>query len=342
MKATAVAPANIAFIKYWGKKDEALRLPLNSSLSMNLSGAYTTTTVEFPPNLLEDDIHMYSAPPRTKIQLPLKFGASKAIGSSEREKISHHLDRIRQKAKIWYKARVATINNFPSSAGLASSASGFAALTMAASEAFKLKLSEKELTVLARLGSGSACRSIPDGFVEWREGSSSGSSFAYSLLPSSYWKLCDVIAIVQNTPKDVSTSDGMSSIKTSPYWKGRINKIPDKIDRIKKALLEKNFQSLGEILEEDCLDMHRVLQTQNPPLYYWNDATIKIMENVRGWRKSGMPVYFTIDAGPNVHLICEAKDEKTLIEKVRNIFGVLEIISNKPAQGTKLSKKHLF
>src|SRR3982074_336513 len=143
MKATALAPSNIAFIKYWGKKDEDLRLPENGSISMNLSNLLTTTTVEFDPNYKDDEIF---------INDDLDYLMA-------RKRVIAHLDRIRSKAKIKDKAKVVSKNNFPSGTGLSSSASGFAALTVAAASAAGLKLSEKELSVLARLGSGSACRS---------------------------------------------------------------------------------------------------------------------------------------------------------------------------------------
>jgi len=164
-KATAIAPANIAFIKYWGKKDERLRLPMNSSVSMNLSNVFTKTTVKLLPHLKRDEI---------------VFLGEKTTKKEEKRAIKH-LERIRKKARIKTKAKVVTRNNFPKATGLASSAAGFAALTLAGTAAAGLKLSKKELSILARLGSGSACRSIPDGFVEWKKGTSSLTSYARML-----------------------------------------------------------------------------------------------------------------------------------------------------------------
>lgn len=148
MKSTAVAPANIAFIKYWGKADEEPRLPLNASLSMNLSACTTTTTVEFSPEFIDDQVSE----------------------GFDKKRIITHIDRLRKAAGIGLRATISTKNSFPTSSGVASSASGFAALTVAAAAALSLELTEKELTLFARLGSGSACRSIPDGFVEWKKG----------------------------------------------------------------------------------------------------------------------------------------------------------------------------
>jgi len=185
MKATAVAPANIAFIKYWGKADEVLRIALNDSVSMNLSGAYTTTTVDFSPDYTEDEVLFCSYP----LDIPSPKREFIKMDALEARRIVEHLDRVRKKSGIPDKAKVVTKNSFPKGAGAASSASGFAALTVAGFAAAGLKLSEKELTIFARLGSGSACRSIPDGFVVWQKGNSSETSYAYSLYPHTYWDL---------------------------------------------------------------------------------------------------------------------------------------------------------
>ncbi len=327
MRTTAIAPANIAFIKYWGRKDAKLRLPHNTSISMNLSASTTTTTVEFSKDLLKD-----------RVDLLEKGGFS----DSEVARVVRQLDVIREKLEKNLFARVATKNSFPKSSGAASSASGFAALTVAATTALGLTLSEKELTILARVGSGSACRSIPDGFVEWKTGETSDDSYAYSLFPSTHWDLRDILVIVENNAKDVSSSAGHNGIHTSPFFEKRLQELPDRIKRVTQGLEGKNLSTLGPAIEEDALSMHQVMQTQNPPLLYWNEGTKKIMKAAGDWRKEGIPVYFTIDAGPNVHLICEAKDETKVLERVREVNGVQQIIVNKPARGARLATEHLF
>lgn len=304
MKATAVAPANIAFIKYWGRKDKALRLPYNPSISMNLSACITTTTVEFSPDFTEDRV-------------------SKGF---HEERVIEHLDRLRKIAGTEFKANVMTKNSFPASAGIASSASGFAALTVAAAAALNLHLSEQELSVLSRLGSGSACRSISDGFVKW------DGEYAYSLYPHEYWDLRDILVIVDAHAKKTSSSEGHDNVETSPLFQKRLQELPSRIRKMERALREKNFLLFGEILEEDCLDMHGVMQTQDPPLMYWTDETKKLMEEVRDWRKEGLPVYFTIDAGPNVHLLCEAKHEREVLKRVQG----RQIIVNIPSKGAHI------
>ncbi len=314
MKATAIAPANIAFIKYWGRKDAKLRLPYNASISMNLSACTTTTTVEFSSNFEKDIV---------------------SEGFDEK-RIIVHIDRIRNIAKKLDRAKITTKNSFPKSAGIASSASGFAALTVAAASALGLKLSKKELSGFARLGSGSACRSIPDGFVKW------DGEFAYSLYPPEHWDIRDIIVIVDSTNKKVSSSEGHDNVRSSPFFEKRLQDLPGRIARLEKALKDKDFREFGKVIEEECLDMHHVMQTQNPPLFYWNDKTKEVMNAVKTWRKMGLSLYFTIDAGPNVHLICEGKDEKKVFNALQSIGGIESIIVNKPAQGARLIKDHLF
>ena len=152
--------------------------------------------------------------------------------------------------------------------------------------------------------------------------------FAHSLYPPSYWDLRDILVIVERGEKKISSSEGHSRVETSPNFPKRLAALPKRIKTLERALKQKDLRLFGEIIEEDCLDMHHVMQTQDPPLYYWNDETEKIMDEVRSWRKAGLPVYFTIDAGPNVHLICEAKNESALIKQLTG----REIIVNSPAE----------
>ena len=163
-KITARAYSNIAFIKYWGRKDEILRLPTNGSISMNLSNLFTTTTVEFSSQYTADEITIN--------------GKKDELMNN---RVIRHLDIVRKLKKVETRAKVVSINNFPTGTGLSSSASGFAALTLAAAKSIGLHLSEKELSILARQGSGSACRSIPNGFVEWENGEKSEDSYAKTI-----------------------------------------------------------------------------------------------------------------------------------------------------------------
>lgn len=326
MKATAKAHANIAFIKYWGRKDEILRLPANDSISMNLSEVFTITTVEFSEGYKKDEVEL----------------VGKKLEEKEEKRIVDHLDRIRNLAKIKTFAKVVTKNNFPTGTGIASSASGFAALTVAAVKASGLKLSEKQLSILARQGSGSACRSIPSGFVEWKSGSSSDSSYAHTLFPSDWLNIVDILAIVEKKTKKISSSEGHTLTGSGPFYKARILGMEDKLKKIKQALSNKDFKTFGEISEAEAVNMHAIMMTSVPPLFYWLPKTLEIILAVKKWRDEGLPVYFTIDAGPNIHLICQEENEQKVIRHLENIRGLKEIISNKPAKGTHLINKHLF
>jgi diphosphomevalonate decarboxylase len=325
MKVTAIAPSNIAFIKYWGKKDEVLRLPVNGSISMNLSNLLTTTTVEFSPDYEEDVVII------NKKQEPNE--GSRAI---------KHLDRIRKMAKIKYKAKVVTENNFPSGTGLSSSASGFAALSAAGVKAAGLSLSEKELSILARQGSGSACRSIPNGFTEWLDGNTSDTSYAVSLYPTDYWEIADVVAVVSKNKKEVSTTEGQKLANSSPFFALRVSRMEEKIKLIKKYIREKDFTRFGELVEAEALELHAIMMTSMPSLLYLLPASLKIMHLVKRWRSEGLETYFTVNTGQDIHIICRSKDIEKLETRLSQIPEVSKIIPNHTGKGVRLSDKHLF
>ncbi|KKQ34352.1 MAG: Diphosphomevalonate decarboxylase [Microgenomates group bacterium GW2011_GWA2_37_6] len=319
MKVTAQAPSNIAFVKYWGRKNEELRLPENGSISMNLSGLQTTTTVEFDDKFEEDEII---------------FNGKKE--NLENNRAVKHLDRVRELAKIDLKAKIETSNNFPTGTGLSSSASGFAALTVAAAAASGLRLSEKELSILARQGSGSACRSIPGGFIEWLDGDSSDTSYAVSIFPPDYFEIADVVAVVSTDKKFLATSEGQKSARTSPFFETRLSLIRNKINRVKKAIEDKNFSEFGELIEREALEFHSILFTSNPPLFYWTPETVKIMKFVQKIRREGLECYFTINTGQDVHVICKKKEAEKVAEKLSEIPEVIKTIINYPAPGAQL------
>lgn len=294
---------------------------------MNLSEATTTTTVEFSKTLQQDAIKLHG----------------ETMKEEEIGRIVKHLDRIRKRAKSRWYARVETKNSFPKGTGIASSASGFAALTVAAVHAIGLTLSERELTVLARIGSGSACRSIPDGFVWWHAGKSSSQSYAESIYPPTWWEsMRDIVCVISKTEKAVSSTNGMDLVRTSPVYRLRLSEIPEKIEKVRFAIHTRNLQELGRLLEEDAISMHCVMMTQRPPLFYWNETTLRVLETVYEIRKTGTNAYFTLDAGPNVHVLCDAHDEEDVVRALREIQGVQSCIVNKPAVGARYSQHHLF
>jgi len=325
MKSSAIACANIAFIKYWGKADEILRLPANSSVSMNLDSLYTTTTVDFNDSLINDEI--------------LMDGAAIHIVDN---RISQHLDRIRALAGIKTKAKVATINNFPEACGLASSASGFAALTLAAAAAAGSNLTERELSIMARLGSGSACRSIPAGFVEWEKGTSSETSYATSIFNERHWEIADVVAIITREAKSIGSTSGQKAAHTSPFFPTRLVNIDSKIKQIKKYISGKNFTAFGELIESEALELHAIALTSKPALVYWHPQTLQLIRVIHAWRKQGLEAYFTIDAGPNVHIIAQDFNIETVVTEIKKTEGIMEVIVNRPGKGARLTDNHLF
>lgn len=325
-KATAISPANIAFIKFWGKKDPKINLPFNNSISMNLSHCLTTTTVEFSNRFRKDRV----------------FIDGKEVFGGKMERVIGILDFIRKKAKIDLRAKVVSKNNFPADAGIASSASAFSALALAASKVTGLSLSKRELSILARLGSGSACRSIVDGFAEWRRGKDNQTSYAVQLASPGHWGLRDIVAVVAKEKKKASSTEGHSLALTSPYFKTRLKELKTRTKNLRKALLKKQFKKFGQLLEEETISLHLIAMSSKPPIFYWNEGTIEIINALQKWREKGLFAYFTIDAGPNVHVICQKKDESRISRKLKKLKSVLFTIVNKPAKGVKLINRHLF
>ena len=304
LKATAQAHPNIAFIKYWGNKDETLRLPVNPSLSMNLSGLSTETTLEWDESLQADELILNG----------------KAEGDAILARVSRHLDLIRSHLQISQFARIESHNNFPMGAGIASSAAAFAALTVAAAYASGKDVSERALSALARCGSGSASRSIPTGFVAWHEGSNHETSYAESIAEPDHWDLVDVIAVVSDEHKRVGSQEGHTTAQTSDLQMARVEKARERFDICQAAILTKDFERFAEVVEMDSNLMHAVMMTSRPPLFYWKPASLIIMEQVRRWRQNeGIPVCYTLDAGPNVHCLCLS----SAVERVReNLLGL--------------------
>jgi diphosphomevalonate decarboxylase len=242
---------------------------------------------------------------------------------------------IRQKAGLSLPARVESSSNFPTGAGIASSASAFAALSLAGAAAAGLDLDEASLSYLARRGSGSACRSVPGGFCQWLPGSDD-SSVAVSIALPEYWDLRDVIAIVSQEHKAVGSTGGHRLAQTSSLQAARVAGGERRLAVCREALLARDLAALGPVIEEDTMLMHAVMMTGHPPLYYWQPATMAVIQAALQWRADGLAVYFTIDAGPNVHLICEADHVGEVVARVRQLPGVKEVITSAPGGPTRL------
>ena len=338
MKATAIANSNIALSKYWGKRDDKLVLPYNSSISMTLDNLHTKTTVDFNSEYEYDKVTFWDN---------WKNKIEREIGTEEIKKIVNLLEIIRKMSGKEMYARVETENNFPTAAGLASSASGFAALALAGSKAIELDLDKKELSILARKsGSGSAARSIEGGFVEFKRGEKDDGSDSYAeqIFPDNHWnELNMVVAIVSKSKKKVSSTEGMGwTVETSPYYGDWLKTVGKDLDNIRKAIKEKDFSLLGKTAESNCMKMHAAMMTTSPPLRYWKAETFKVMDLVTEIRDDGTECYYTIDAGPNVKILCLENDAKYIQSMTDKIEGVEKVIKCKVGKEAQRIDDHLF
>lgn len=317
MKNTASAKAhtNIALIKYWGKKDEQLIIPQNSSLSITLDEFYTQTTVTFDDTLLEDEFSINN---------------KKIVDT----KITNFLNLVKQQAGITEFAKVNSYNHVPMAAGFASSASAYAALAGAASKAAGLNLSMTDLSRLARKGSGSACRSIFGGFVEWHGGTDDVSSYAEQIPGIDNFGISILALTVNTNQKSISSRQGMQlSVDTSPYYSQWVKQADLDLIDIKQAIADKDFTKLGNISELNAMRMHALTISADPDFTYFNGGTLSIIEEVKQLRKAGIECYYTIDAGPNVKLICQNKDVTFINDHFKKFIGTDNVTVTKPGNG---------
>ncbi|MGM8365696.1 diphosphomevalonate decarboxylase [Virgibacillus sp. W0181] len=321
MKATARAHTNIALIKYWGKRDEEKILPTNNSLSLTLDGFHTTTTVTFEEDLTEDTFVLDEQP----------------VTGEQYERVTQYLDLIRTYAgKEDLFADVYSINAVPTAAGFASSASGFAALAAAATRALDLNVTDQELSMLTRQGSGSACRSIYGGFAEWEKGerADGSDSYAVPIVPADYWDIRVAAVVLSADKKDVSSREGMKrTVDTSVFYQGWLDNIPNDLNAIKLGIKERNFEQVGQIAEANCLKMHATTLGAHPPFTYWHDTTMAVMQTVQTMRANGIPVYFTIDAGPNVKVLYLPEHEALVEQTLREAPGVSDVVLSRAGNG---------
>jgi diphosphomevalonate decarboxylase len=292
---SARAPANIALVKYWGKRDERLNLPEAGSLSVTLEGLEAHTTVRFGPSHPRD-------------QLILDGHALPEVGMRRAVRI---LDRVREVAGVPHYALVQSTNSFPTAAGLASSAAGMAALALAASRAAGWDPSAEEASVLARLGSGSACRSIHGGFVEWIAGSREDGvdSHAVGVASPEHWPLEATVVLISEGEKPVSSTRGMAeTAASSPYHAAWISAVRHDLPVARAAVLARDFDALSAVAEGSCLAMHATMMAARPALCYWKPGTLQTLDAVARLRAEGRRMFFTIDAGPNVKVFAPPGD----------------------------------
>lgn len=322
-RATAVAHPNIALAKYWGKRDSGHNLPAVPSLSVTLAGMSTTTTVAFEPALEADTFTLSGAP----------------AGARPTARVTALLDRVRAASGLCLRATVSSANDFPTASGLASSASGFAALALAASKAAGLQPSAGDVSDLARRSSVSAARSAFGGFVELPAGTSDGEEVLEAKVVASpeHLPLRVLVAVTREGPKATLSTEGMlHTQRTSPYYAAWVEGAPGVFARVRRAVLARDLEALGVAAEESALAMHAAALAACPGLVYWAGATVEAMEAVRRMRARGTLAFFTIDAGPHVKVLTSRADAAAVERGLAEVPGVLRLIRAEPGPGASL------
>ncbi len=321
---TYEAPPNIALVKYWGVRDRALGLPYNSSFSVTLNRLRSRTRVRFDPDLDDDRVILNGAP----------------ATAGPRDGIVRFLDRVRDLAGTEDRAEVRSANNFPTASGLASSASGFAALAGAATRAAGLSLTDRALSSLARFGSGSACRSVFGGFVEWRAGHRSDGRDCYArpvYAPDHWPELVDLVLLVRKAPvKEVRSADAMqSSVRTSGCFAERQREVPRRLRRIRAAIGARRADRLFPAIMEECDSFREVCETTRPALDYLTATSRAILDEVRnGNRRAGTPIAgYTHDAGAHVHVFTLPRPLAPLRARLGALDGVERTLVVRPGPG---------
>lgn len=316
--AWAVANSNLALVKYWGKGDGGANQPASASLSVTLDSLATAAEVVFSSERGEDRIE--GLPPAAETRVLAFF------------------KRFRATFGVRGHAAVFLASNFPVAAGLASSASTFAALSKAAAAAAGLRLGDAELADLARSGSGSACRSIYGGFVEWRP--QGGGSVVEQIAGREHWPLRILVAVTSEKPKAVGSSEGMRrTAATSPYYPAWLRCGADDLAEVREAIRLRDLSRLGAAAERNCVRMHAAAMAATPPLVYWEPATLAAMRRVWDLRERGVQAYFSIDAGPQLKVLCEADDAEVVKAALVAVPGVARVLSSQPGDGARIADR---
>lgn len=315
-EATARAHPNVALVKYWGKRDAALNLPATGSISVTLAGLSTRTTVRLVDGGA-DRLTLNGAP----------------ADAGTLAKATRVLDLLRARAGSSERGEIDSANDFPTGAGLASSASGFAALAAAAARALGLTLTPEELSAVARVGSGSAARSIHGGYVEMSAGTRADGADAVArrLLAADDWPLGVLVVVTSSRAKTVQSTAGMEQTRaSSPFWSGWVESTERDLGAMRAAVLARDLAAAGELCEHSCLKMHGLAMSARPGLLYWNGTTVALMHAVRALRAAGTGAWFTIDAGPQVKVLCEPGAMAAVRAALAAVPGVERIIDSGP------------
>jgi diphosphomevalonate decarboxylase len=308
--ATAVAHPNIALVKYWGKADPARNLPAVGSISITLDTLTTTTSVRFDAALAEDRFTLDGRPAPDQLK-----------------RVRACLDLFRARLPGVPHAEVESTNSFPTAAGLASSASGFAALVVAADRALGARLERAELAELARQCSGSAARSVFGGFVELRLRPDGSGCDTGQIRTAADWPLQVVVAVTSTTAKTTGSTAGMlHTERTSPYYPAWVATSEGDLAAARRAIESRDFAALAAVAEHSCLKMHAVALAARPGLLYWNGATVECIRRLRELAAQGVGVFFTVDAGPQVKAICLPDGADRVAAALAELPGVAQVL----------------
>ena len=321
---TARSNVNVALVKYWGKRDPSLNLPATGSISVTLDGLSVEAQVGFGARgvLPSDEVTIDGEPAR----------------GAERDRLVQFLNLVRVEAGRNDRARVATRSHVPPRAGLASSAAAFAALALAGSRAAGLWLEPPALSALARRGSGSAARSIYGGFVEWHRGvrPDGTDSIAEPLLAPADWDVRIVVAITHSGPKAVSSREGMARATTSPLYPAWVTGAESDLAQARAAIRARDLEALGQLAEHSAFKMHAVGLAARPPLLYWRGPTLECVHRVWALRAEGTPAFATIDAGPQVKVLCQPADAPRVADAMRTVPGVERVVTCGPGAAAEV------
>ena len=308
----AVAHPNLALVKYWGKKSVESNIPATPSLSITLGGLCTTTTVaeHRRDRFVLNDVEQRD------------------------DKVAAWLELLRRDHAI-PPLSIESTSNFPPSCGLASSASGFAALTLALNEHLNWKLDELELANVARQGSVSAARSILGGFVALEPSRDDCST--KSLFPSDHWDLRIVVAITDSRKKSISSREGMQrSVLTSPYYESWVHGAATDFKDCEEAIGCRDLAALGYVTEKSCRKMHALMLTSEPALIYWNSGSLEVIDAVHNLRREGTIAFYTSDAGPQIKIICEPEAEHAVRSRIEALVGVQQVLVSSIGEGAQV------
>lgn len=329
---TAEAPANIALLKYWGKDNAARQWPSNDSLSMTLTHCRTITAAQITDDN-EDVVYLH--------------GERLTRNAPHGTKIFAQLDFLRTTGGFTQRLQIKTHNTFPLACGIASSASGMAALTLAALACWSGRHSwatlaaagwtRARIAALARQGSGSACRSLWGGWVHWQRGASPEQQRVGQLEDENYLRWCDIIVTPANVTKAVSSSAGHARAHSSPLYAVRIAGLPERQRYLLAALARRDVERLGSLVEQEALEFCQIMSTSTPPLVYASRETFAFMTWLRQCRQRGdFMAYFTVDAGASVHVLCASAAAENISAAIRTAFPHYQVILDRIGRGPRL------